>query len=226
MRPRTKKEKPILKTRYPKTKSISLQGLKCDSCERGKAHRRSEDVVATTIRTEKDGGIKKGHLRPGSHISTDQFVSSVPGSRSHTAGREGEHEKYKGGTVFIDESSSFLGVENQVSFNYGETIRGKRRYEREFRDYGVEIKHYLADNGVYRVRELRREIEKENQTISMCGVGAHHQNATAERVIRTISEAARNTMIHAALHWLEEMVVDLWPFAIDYVNFILIALLL
>ena len=217
MRPRSKDEEPVLKTRYPKTKSVPLHGLKCDGCERGKAHRQSENVVSTKIKIEKDGGIKKGHLRPGSQISTDQFVSSAPGRRSHTSGKEAKHDKFCGGTIFIDEASDFLGVENQVSLNCGETIKGKRTYERELRDHGIEIKHYLGDNGVYKAKEFQEELKREGQTMSMCGVGAHHQNATAERTIRTISEAARSTMIHAALHWPEEVEIDLWPFAIDYV---------
>ena len=219
-RPRSELEEPILKTRYPKTKSVPISGLKCDGCERGKAHCQPENVANKNIKPEKDGGIKHGHLRPGSQVSTNQFVSSSSGRRAHTAGKESENERFIGGTVFIDESSGFLGVENQVSLKSGDTIRGKRAYERELRDYGVEVKHYLGDNGVYRSREYQAELQKENQTMNMCGVGAHHQNGTAERTIRTISEAARSTMIHAAIHWPEETNIDLWPFAIDYVVFI------
>ena len=44
-----------------------------------------------------------------------------------------------------------------------------------------------------------QEIENNNQIISSCGVGAHHQNAHAERAIRTVLTTARALMLHAIL---------------------------
>ena len=62
-RPRSELEEPILKTRYPKTKSVPISGLKCDGCEKGKAHRQPKNVANKNITPEKDGGVKHGHLR-------------------------------------------------------------------------------------------------------------------------------------------------------------------
>ena len=134
--------------------------------------------------------------------------------------KEPIHKEHTGGTIFIDESSGYLGVYNQVSLNCGETIWGEREYERQLRDHAVNVKHYLVDSGVYKAKDFQNELKREEQIISMCDVGAHHQNATAERAIRAISEAVRSTTIHAAIHWPQGVSIDLWPFALDYVVYI------
>lgn len=36
-----------------------------------------------------------------------------------------------GGTIFIDEASDYIYLENQVSLGVDETLRGKHRFERE-----------------------------------------------------------------------------------------------
>ena len=56
----------------------------------------------------------------------------------------------------------------------------------------------------------------EEQTIRFSGVGAHFQNAVAERGVKTVIEKARTMLVHAAMHWPEEFRLDLWPYAIDY----------
>ena len=56
---------------------------------------------------------------------------------------------------------------------------------------------------------------KGGQQISFCGVGAHHQNGVAERVIQTVVTSARTMMLHQALLWPEYFDMRLWPFALD-----------
>jgi hypothetical protein len=48
------------------------------------------------------------------------------------------------------------------------------------------------------------------------GVGAHHQNGIAEQAICTVSESARAMLLHAAIHWPKEILLDLWPLAMGY----------
>jgi hypothetical protein len=57
-------------------------------------------------------------------VSTDQYVSKVLGRLPHTRGKESEKERFVGGTIFIDEASSFVFAQHQVSLNAPETIRG------------------------------------------------------------------------------------------------------
>ena len=61
------------------------------------------------------------------------------------------------------------------------------------------------------------ELLNKKQSISFCGVGAHHQNGLAERAIGIIVRMARTMMLHAAIHSPEDVdVSDLWPMAMDY----------
>ena len=55
------------------------------------------------------------------------------------------------------------------------------------------------------------------QTITLCGVGAHHQNGIAERRIRDITENARTSLLHAAHRWPKAIAANLWPQAIKHV---------
>ena len=188
----------------------------CMACQLAKQTRRPEGVVHQKLRKEKDGNLKKGTLRPGAMISSDQFVSSLPGRLPNTYGKEKVSEKFVGGTVFIDEASGLFTVELQVSLGAAETIRAKNKMEREAIRHGIAILGYRADNGVYKSKEFNDDLKKFNQTIIFSGVGAHHHNGIAERGIRTISTAARAILIHAMIHWPDETALDLWPFAVQY----------
>jgi hypothetical protein len=204
---------PVLPTR---TKANSCDIPHCAACQFAKAKRQSEGDHTDVKDPKKDGVLKDGVLRPGQVVSTDQFVSKVRGRLPKTYGKEKDKEKYQGGTVFIDMATGFMYVQNQVSLGAAETLRAKHQFEREARNCGVPIESYRGDNGVYRTTEFQKDLYIRGQTMSFSGVGAHHQNGTAEKAIRTISESSRAMMLHAALHWPEQMSLDLWPFAIDY----------
>ena len=186
------------------------------ACQLAKQTRKSEGTSTKKIKADKDGALKKNILRPGAMVSSDQFVSSVPGRLPNTYGREKESEKYVGGTIFIDEASGYFGLYNQVSLGATETIKAKHSFERDAIRHGIIVKGYRADNSVYRTQAFRDDIEKFGQNLQFCGVGAHHQNGIAERGIRTVSTAARAIMLHALIHWPEHVSLDLWPFAIKY----------
>ena len=44
---------------------------------------------------------------------------------------------------------------------------------------------YHADNGRFAESSFRDAVDDSNQTITFCGVGAHHQNAIVERMIKS-----------------------------------------
>ena len=66
--------------------------------------------------------------------------------------------------------------------------------------------------------EYCKECLAKNQTQSFLGVGAQHQNASAERAIQTIMYMARTFLVHSSLHWSERGSNDtsLWPFAVKH----------
>ncbi len=67
--------------------------------------------------------------------------------------------------------------------------------------HGVHIKHYHADNGRFKDTLFTRDIEEKGQTISYCGVGAHHQNGIAEKRIRDLQRTATALLLHAQRRW-------------------------
>ena len=180
-------------------------------------------------------------------VSSDQFASSLPGRLTLLYGKEKESEKYVGGTIIIDEASGYflvhnqvslnvekvfgqnmylkemqfaISVHNQMSINVEKSIRSKHVFARDAIRHGIPILRYRADNGIYRSAKFRDDLKSFGQSIQFCGVGVHHHNGVAEKGIRTISTAARAVLIHAMIHWSENVTLDLWPFAIKYASHI------
>ena len=188
----------------------------CAACQLAKQTRKPEGTIRQSIRREKDGGLKKEQLAVGGKVSTDQFVSSLPGRLPHTFGKEKQHEQFTGGTIFIDEASEFFFIQNQISLGAAETVRAKNTFERQALRHGVSIRSYRGDNGVYKSAAFKKSCDSMNQTFDYSGIGAHHHNGIAERGIRTVSTCARTMLLHAMIHWPEETELNLWPFAVDY----------
>jgi hypothetical protein len=57
-------------------------------------------------------------------------------------------------------------------------------------------------------------INNNDQTITFCGIGSHHQNGIVERRIRLITEITWTILLHAQRHWPEYVTTMLWPFAV------------
>ena len=80
------------------------------------------------------------------------------------------------------------------------------------------IRHYHADNGRFADNLFIQNIESNGQTISFCGVGAHHQNGRAEKRIRDLRESARKMILHANSRWPKAVNVHLWPYALRHIS--------
>ena len=50
------------------------------------------------------------------------------------------------------------------------------------------IKNYHADNGVFSHSSFVNDIHHQQQTISFCGVGSHHQKGIAEKKFWYLTE--------------------------------------
>jgi hypothetical protein len=85
----------------------------------------------------------------------------------------------------------------QKSTTAEETIQAKEAFEQYAKSHQVVIQHYHADNGIFAEAEFLQSIEKANQTISFCGVNAHHMNGHVEKRIRDLQENARSMLFHA-----------------------------
>ena len=50
------------------------------------------------------------------------------------------------------------------------------------------------DNKIFTNRSFQADIQAQHQTISSCGVGAHHQNGQVEKLIHEIQDQGRTVL--------------------------------
>ena len=122
---------------------------------------------------------------------------------------------YESSTVYVDHYSGLSYVHVQKYTNGEETVLAKKTYKTWCRTYGVTVRHYLSDNGRFAENKFLQAIsESLHQTISYCGVNAHHQNGVAEKHIWDLQELSRTALIHAQHRWSNVITANLRPFAL------------
>ena len=148
----------------------------------------------------KPSKLSKGKLiqitKPGQCISVDQMEVREEGLIAQLKGKL-TRQRYKYATIFVDQYSDLSYVHLQRHLTSDETVQAKLAFEAYARSMGVSIRHYHADNGRFADNLFIQSIESNGQTISFCGVGAHHQNGRAEKRIRDLRESARKMILHA-----------------------------
>jgi hypothetical protein len=103
--------------------------------------------------------------------------------------------------IYNDAASGLIWVKNQVLLGANETIMDKARFEQWIWDMAyAKVKYYHGDNGIFSAEEYCQEYINKEQTQSISGVGAHHQNAWAKCAIQTIMYIACCFMVHSSLH--------------------------
>jgi hypothetical protein len=90
----------------------------------------------------------------------------------------------------------------------------KHAYERFLASLGIDSKAYHADNGRFADKGFWDDCLSSNQTITLCGVGSHHQNGIAEQKIKDFTLGAWTLLLHAKQMLLEYISTILWPFAV------------
>ena len=160
--------------------------------------------------------LRAGNVIPGNLVFCDQYHSSVLGRRWETRGKEHDRDKFVGGTLYYDSASTVMHCHHQVSTRVGDTIEGKHKVEEFYESIGYPIKAFRADNQIFNSEAFLDDCARSNQTMNFCGVGAHHQNGVAERVIQTVTKWARTIMIDAAIQWPDQADLSLWPMAMDH----------
>ena len=206
-------------------KRLSLAGLipkdlanvpppRCPGCQYGKAHRKPWRAKGWRMNNR---NIKRANC-PGAVVSIDQLVSPTPGFVPTHRGRP-TTMRYLGATVFCDHFSDLTYVHLMTKLDAESTVKAKEAFERVAADSGVNVLHYHADNGLFDTKAFKRSVQVSGQTLSFCGVNAHHQNGVAERRIKDVTEGARTALLHAAHRWPKAVHASLWPCAIKhYVN--------
>ena len=204
----------VIRSKYSATRSCAVP--QCTACNLAKSTRRPSGSSHGSLDPEKFKSLSAGHVDPGDCVSVDQFVVAHKGRRLNSRGRERDADKYSGGTIFVDHSSGFIYIHNQINLKSGETLVGKHLFENMAAANGIRLLHLHADNGVFVSKAFREDLDLRQQQLTLSGVGAHHQNGVAERSIRTISSLARAMMLHASLYWPEHFNLAEWPLAMQH----------
>jgi transposase InsO family protein len=156
-------------------------------------------------------------LSPGDIVSVDQLESSTPGFMAQITGAL-TNKRIVGTAVYVDHASDLSYIYHHTAMTSEETVKGKEAFEQYAKSHGVHIKHYHADNGRFKDREFMKSIERNNQTISYSGVGAHHQHGIAEKRIGDLQRSATTLLLHAQRRWPDAISTYLWPYALRAAN--------
>jgi len=153
------------------------------------------------------------HLKKTPHprevVSVDQLESYIPGFIGQMTGKLTNQHIV---------ASDLSYVYHQTSMTTEETLKSKLAFEKFAASNGVNIKHYHADNGRFKDKLFSKRIEEKGQTISFCGVGAHHQNGIAEKKIGDLQRRAATLLLHAQKRWQDAINTHLWTYAIKAAN--------
>ena len=150
-------------------------------------------------------------------MSVDQLVSPTPGFVPTHRGTP-TTKRYIGATV-VDHFLNFTYAHLMMEINAEAIVEDKLAFERVYNAHDVQVTHYHADNGLFETNTPKASVTKAQQTLSFCGVNAHHQNGKAEQRIKDVTEGARNSLLHGAHIWPKAVIPLLWPADLkDYVN--------
>jgi hypothetical protein len=127
--------------------------------------------------------LHQQHLEPDSMVLIDQYVSTVPGQLPHMKGKELKKDHYCGGTLFVDHATRQIFLHNQSTLQVGDILCLKQAFKKFVAEHGINVHGYHVDNVPFGHDDFLVDLETHGQTITFSGVGAHHQNGVAERVI-------------------------------------------
>ena len=126
---------------------------------------------------------------------------------------------YVGTTFFFDRFSYFTYIHLMDKLGGESTIKAKHTFERICKSHSVTVQHYHSNNGLFDTNIFKDKVYTDEQTLSFCGVNAHHQNIKAENRIKDFTTGARTSLLHAAHRWPEAIHTVLWPAALkNYTN--------
>jgi hypothetical protein len=100
------------------------------------------------------------------------------------------------------------------NFTLEETLLVKRAYEKVLAQAGCRAKHYHANNGCFLDRGFHQDVDDKGQSISFCGVGAHHQNGIIKNRNKQLTLGANMLLMHGMRHWPQIVDTMFWPFAL------------
>ena len=203
---------------FPRLRAMAANGVIPKRLAKCNTPACSACMFAKATRKPWRGKPQKGYppsrkLDPGEVISVDQMVSPTPGLIAQITGTLTK-QRYKYATVFVDQATRYGYVHLQRTATADETIEAKKAFEAKLASFGVTVKGYHADNGVFKANKWRDACAKNNQQLTFSGVNAHHTNRMAEKRIRDLQDLTRTQLIFAARRWPSAITPNLWPYAL------------
>ncbi|KAL7454506.1 hypothetical protein ACHAXS_000333, partial [Conticribra weissflogii] len=204
----------MVKAGFLNKKFLKLSNARppCVSCLFGQAHRKpwryksaTEGTVSTLL------GDKLSN--PGQTVGADQLVSAQPGLVPQEKGALTQARVWAA-TVFVDFYTKFVYVSLMTNQTAKSTLEAKHSFEHYSNTRAVDVRQYHADNGIFTDNLFKEDVRKSMQRLSLCAVGAHHQNGIVERAIKSLTLISRTLLLHAQRHWPEYITTMLWPFAL------------
>jgi hypothetical protein len=126
----------------------------------------------------------------------EKLVSAQPGLIPQMSGSL-TNLRIMGARVIVDHYSDHTYIYLMRELTLVETLMAKHAYEEFLALMGIKSKAYHADNGHFSDRGFRDDWVANNQSITFCGVGSHHQNGITERKIKDITLGGQTLLLHA-----------------------------
>jgi hypothetical protein len=109
--------------------------------------------------------------------------------------------------------SDFVYVHLMRDFTVNETLLAVKAFEKVLAQANCHVKHYHADNGAFAHKSFMEEVNRRNQKLTFCGVGAHHQNRTKENKNKKLTLSACSLLLQGMRMWPQMVDTMFWPFA-------------
>ena len=146
---------------------------------------------------------------PGTGMSTVKLVSGQPGLIPQIGGHL-TASRIWATNVFVDYFSDLLYVHLMQSTTQEETLNANAAYQRFFNNHGIKVCRYHANNKLYSKKSFWGAVADAGQTITYCGVSAHHQNGIETARIKNLRLVARTMLLYDRRYWREDITTMIW----------------
>ena len=149
-----------------------------------------------STKTSNSYSTRSSHHHGQMESSTLDFIAQPNGNLTT--------KRYQYATIFVDHYSKFGFIYLHKTLSSEETVQAKKAFEAYASNHNVTILHYHADNGHFSDNTFISHCQQEDQSLTYCGVDAHHQNGVAKKWIPDLQDQAR--IVLYAMHKLPCMI--------------------
>jgi hypothetical protein len=145
-------------------------------------------------------------------VSTDQIVSAQPGFIPQMSGFLTSRRIW-GCTTFFDHIIDFVYVHLMQDFTVEETVLAVKAFKKVMAQANCFVKHYHTNTGVFAHKGFLDEVNRKDQKITFCAIGAHHQNEIIKNKNKMLTLLACTLLLHGICMWPQMIDTMFWPFA-------------